>query len=188
MSEPTPPAGGFGAPQQGQATELVHHAATPERPSQALNVVFIVLGLFGALVIGSGFMYAWTKERAGRGAEARVNVHRISQAMQASYAEQNALCPSTSAVPADFENVRGKYYTSKKTEWTDDPGWRCIGFDEQFRQRYQYRVQIVGDHITISATGDLDGDDVRSQYTLDGHADGRILVFDGAIKESNDGE
>lgn len=189
MSDVTPPAGGFGAPRTGQPTELMHHAADPPRTSHALHVIAVAFACFIALILGSAYMFASGRERAGRSAEARVTIGDIAKKLQATYARQQTLCPSTRPVPADFESVRGKRYSSTDADW-NDPGWACIGFERLAPQRYQYRVETTGELVTITATGDLDGDDLRSRYAIHGHVDPeqKALVFSGAIEASNDGE
>jgi hypothetical protein len=152
--------------------------------------VFIAIGGFVALLVGSGFLFAWGKARAARGAEARVMLRQISRGLQTAYAEHHELCPSARTIPADFERVRGASYTSSPQEWHDDPGWRCAGFDMLYPQRYQYRLETSSGFVTITAAGDLDGDDVRAVYTLRGHVDPTTdtLVFEPSIEDSNDGE
>jgi hypothetical protein len=155
-----------------------------------LHIVFIAIGCFVAILVGSGFLFAWGKARAARGAEARVMLHRISRGMQTAYAERHELCPSARTIPADFEKVRGGRYVSSQQEWQDDPGWRCAAFEMPYPQRYQYRLETSSGFVTITAAGDLDGDDVRAVYTLRGHVDPKTdtLVFDPSIEDSNDGE
>lgn len=79
--------------------------------------------------------------------------------------------PATSRVPVpeDPLNVRGKRYQSNQAEWAVSP-WKEMRFSIVQPQCYQYAFESDGAgavaKATVTAQGDLDGDGVRSTYSL----------------------
>lgn len=101
------------------------------------------------------------------------------------------LCVSASRdVPRNVRSVRGRAYRASNQEWTRDAskpgkGFACLKFSVSGPQYYQYRYKTsrgnfaqswkAGTTFTATARGDLDGDRVRSDFSLQG----RVVVEDG---------
>jgi prepilin-type N-terminal cleavage/methylation domain-containing protein len=121
-----------------------------------LSVVLSVLGILIALAV-PGFRTAILKAKA---AEARTVVEAIADAEQRHYRDSGKYlaCESSPTLPpgspASFDASR--------------PGWKELGFQIDGPVRYRYEVVLVGTSFKVTAAGDLDGDGVRSTYTLDG--------------------
>ena len=99
-----------------------------------------------------------------------------SDATQPSGAQPNAVhamrhFPPSSrvAVPEDPLSVRGRRYQSNLADWSASP-WRDLRFSIVQPQCYQYSFEADGAGATakaiVTAQGDLDGDGVRSTYSL----------------------
>lgn len=186
-----PPAGGFGAPQPYQHTKIGHRPLAKE-PSRS-GMLVLIGGIVGATVLvllWVGARKYMSGVRMVPGAEARNGLGQIGKDLAYAYEERGVLCPSARAVPRDPASVRGKKYESKRTDWTDDPGWSCVGFEMNAAQHYQYRFETVGDDVTAIAEGDLDGDGVRSRFELHGRADAERhqLVLEPTIRMTNPDE
>jgi type II secretory pathway pseudopilin PulG len=73
------------------------------------------------------------------------------------------------AVPEDALSVRGRRYQSKLADWTTSP-WRELRFSVVQPQCYQYSFEAGGAGASakalVTAQGDLDGDGLRSFYSL----------------------
>lgn len=73
------------------------------------------------------------------------------------------------AVPEDPLSVRGRRYQSNLADWSASP-WRDLRFSIVQPQCYQYSFEADGAGATakalVTAQGDLDGDGVRSTYSL----------------------
>lgn len=73
------------------------------------------------------------------------------------------------AVPEDPLLVRGKRYQSNLADWSASP-WRDLRFSIVQPQSYQYSFEADGAGATakarVTAEGDLDGDGMRSTYSL----------------------
>jgi hypothetical protein len=76
---------------------------------------------------------------------------------------------SRAAVPADPLSVRGRRYQSNLADWSTSP-WRELRFSIVQPQCYQYSFESEGAGATakalVTAEGDLDGDGIRSLYSL----------------------
>ncbi len=72
-------------------------------------------------------------------------------------------------VPSDPLSVRGHRYQSNLADWSPSP-WRELRFSIVQPQCYQYSFEATGAGATakalVTAEGDLDGDGVRSMYSL----------------------
>jgi type II secretory pathway pseudopilin PulG len=79
--------------------------------------------------------------------------------------------PSSSRIPVpeDPLSVRGRRYQSNLADWSASP-WRELRFSIVQPQCYQYSFEADGAGGTakaiVSAQGDLDGDGVRSSFSL----------------------
>jgi type II secretory pathway pseudopilin PulG len=73
------------------------------------------------------------------------------------------------SVPEDELSVRGKRYQSNLADWSASP-WRELRFSIVQPQCYRYSFEADGAGGTakalVTAEGDLDGDGVRSTYSL----------------------
>lgn len=73
-------------------------------------------------------------------------------------------------VPEDPLSVRGKRYQSNPMDWSASP-WRDLHFSIVQPQCYQYSFEADGAGATakalVTAQGDLDGDGMRSSYSLE---------------------
>lgn len=89
---------------------------------------------------------------------------------QAVHAMRHFPPKSAVAVPDDRDKVRGQRYQSNLADWSVSP-WRELRFSIVQPQCYQYSFDAEGAGATAKATvtaeGDLDGDGVRSTYSLD---------------------
>lgn len=72
-------------------------------------------------------------------------------------------------VPSDPLSLRGHRYQSNLADWSASP-WRELRFSIVQPQCYQYAFESDGAGATakalVSAEGDLDGDGIRSSYSL----------------------
>lgn len=73
------------------------------------------------------------------------------------------------SVPEDALSVRGRRYQSNLADWSASP-WRELRFSIVQPQCYQYSFDAEGAGATakaqVTAQGDLDGDGIRSTYSL----------------------
>lgn len=88
---------------------------------------------------------------------------------QAVHAMRHFPPSSRVAVPEDPLTVRGKRYQSNMADWAASP-WRDLRFSIVQPQCYQYSFDAQGAgssaKATVTAQGDLDGDGVRSTYSV----------------------
>lgn len=88
---------------------------------------------------------------------------------QAIHAMRHFPPSSRVAVPEDPLSVRGKRYQSNPMDWAASP-WRDLRFSILQPQCYQYSFEADGAGATakalVTAQGDLDGDGIRSTYSL----------------------
>jgi type II secretory pathway pseudopilin PulG len=77
---------------------------------------------------------------------------------------------ATTPVPFDEVSVRGHRYQSNLADWSASP-WRELRFSIVQPQCYQYSFASEGAGATakalVTAAGDLDGDGIRSSYSLE---------------------
>lgn len=191
-----PPAGGFGA-EDGPASNKGPHPFGPSsrggvpKPSRALHVVGIGVSAVVLLFVVFLLYMDHRKREAAKWAEAVLRVGEVTKKVKESYDANHELCPSARPVPRDFELVRGTHYTAPPSDWESDPGWKCLGYVEQYPTFYQLQYERTGDFFTVRAVGDIDGDDIRSTYTFEGHVDPntRELVLSNAgVQSTNKGE
>jgi type II secretory pathway pseudopilin PulG len=73
-------------------------------------------------------------------------------------------------VPADQDSVRGRRYQPNGADWAASP-WRELKFSMVQPQCYRYTFEAEGAGATakalVTAEGDLDGDGIRSSYSLE---------------------
>jgi len=90
-------------------------------------------------------------------------------APQAVHAMRHFPPSSRVPVPEDPLSVRGRRYQSNLADWSASP-WRELRFSIVQPQCYQYSFEADGAGATakalVTAEGDLDGDGLRSTYSL----------------------
>lgn len=173
--------------------------------------ILAVLGLGAAIVVvlfALGINSYYRFVRAAKTAEARMMLGSMARdAMSAYEAESydsfgalttNVLCPSASnPVPADVADIKGRQYMSTPGEWeadkTGNGGFACLNFRMTEPQHYQYDYQSNGKGVGSSfrgfARGDLDGDGVLSNFTIEGRvAAGGVLTLSPSLIETHPDE
>lgn len=165
-----------------------------------LMIVVAIIGVLAALAIYGVRKYVLNAKTA----EARTAVARIAKDATTAFAKPKmsgavldlgaasessvAMCSSATKVPANTSDIKGSKYQSKPSEWggSNSAGWQCLGFSMEDPQFYQYEYVATGDDLnqegdTFSAIarGDLDGDEVLSEFKLAGEikADSNDLVL-----------
>ncbi len=131
-------------------------------------------------------------ERSLAAAEAKAHVIGITRAVMAAAlkeapagdtlptddeAPSKKLPDSTTPVPVNADDVKGKAYTSKEADWES---WKTVGFKVSAPQKCQYEWKRARDtQGTASAKCDFDGDG-----TLDYHVTQDVGIIGGAPKIS----
>jgi hypothetical protein len=140
-----------------------------------------------AAIIGAIAMYALARYvRHAKTTEAVSSVTSLATEAARYYNESDATQPAGASpeavhamrhfppssrvpVPEDPLSVRGKRYQSNLADWSASP-WKDLRFSIVQPQCYQYSFESDGAGATAKATvtaqGDLDGDGVRSTYSL----------------------
>lgn len=142
----------------------------------ALGALLATLGMYG---LARYVRHAKTAEAVG-------NVAALGQAAAAYYNASDAYQPagtrpeqakamrhfpasSRQTVPADFDAVKGKKFESTIGDWSISP-WTELQFKVNQPQYYAYGFEAQGSgpdaRATVTATGDLDANGVRSTYRL----------------------
>lgn len=147
--------------------------APQESSEKKSNTVLLILLVVGGLVVlgvvavfvlvGLGAYGATRYVQKAKSAEAKSTLGAILSAAERAHASSGTLCASASApVPASLSAVSGKKYMSAPAEWEVDKaknaGFACLGFSMSMPQYYQYKYEVSGDTVTVTATGDLNGD------------------------------
>ncbi len=139
-----------------------------------------VLGALGMYGLARYVRYAKTVEAVGslEAIAARAAEHYdTSDAAQpagaspaAAHAMRHFPLSSRTPVPADQDSVRGRRYQSNLADWSTSP-WRELRFSVGQPQCYRYAFEAHGAGATaqalVTAEGDLDGDGLRSFYSLE---------------------
>jgi hypothetical protein len=116
-------------------------------------------------------------ESVGRLGAAAAEFYNASDATQptgatpeAAHAMRHFPPGSRVPVPEDALSVRGRRYQSNLADWDANP-WRDLHFSIVQPQCYRYSFESQGAGATavavVTAEGDLDGDGVRSTYSLE---------------------
>ena len=144
-----------------------------------LMIVVVIIGILAALAIMGIAKYT----RAAKTTEAKNQIGMINKlANLAYYGEKpqddaaavmaggstvvlaNELCPEALPVPAAVPS--GEKYQSQNTDWEDDAGWECMGYEINGPQYYSYSYVPTGsESYDVIAQGDLDGDTNLSTFT-----------------------
>jgi type IV pilus assembly protein PilA len=162
-----------------------------------LMIVVAIIGVLAALAIYGVRKYLLNAKTA----EARSAVGRIAKDASSAYDRERmvatvmglteqrvatkVLCPSgPNSIPDGPGKIKGKKYQSDPGEW-DGAGWSCLRYTMQDPQYFMYTYSAVGTGdpgatFSAIANGDLDGDDILSEYKLDGKvqtgANGDIIL------------
>jgi type II secretory pathway pseudopilin PulG len=170
------------------AVQTPRHAARRRRASArafslvelmnliALVALLVTIGMYGFSVY---IKHAKTAEAVG-------NVTAIGQSAAAYFNDSDAHQPagtrpeqakamrhfppsSRQTVPAELESIKGKKFQSAIGDWSVSP-WMELQFKVTQPQCYAYGFDAQGSgqaaQATVTATGDLDGNGVRSTYRL----------------------
>lgn len=142
----------------------------------ALAAVLSAIGMYGLAryVRHAKTVEAVSSLRALAGGAAEY--YNASDANQPSAAAPSAMhamrhfpSSSTVPVPAEQDSVRGRRYQSNLSDWSPSP-WRDLRFSIVQPQCYRYSFEADGAGATAKATvtaeGDLDGDGIRSTFSL----------------------
>jgi prepilin-type N-terminal cleavage/methylation domain-containing protein len=148
-----------------------------------LMVVVIILGLLAAVAIPAFTRYI----KRAKTAEAPNNIARIYQAQMTYYqamTERGSAGFANAATPTPSANPGPSKYPPNIVLWSSDPEWGAIGFSISTGHYFSYSSPRTagpsssGDGFSVTATGDLDGDDVNSTFT-------RVaLIVGGEIQSS----
>ena len=155
--------------------------------SRAFTVVELMNFLGLAAILSAIGMYSLSRYvRHAKTVEAVSSVTSLAGAAAAYYNSSDATQPTGAAphavhamrhfppssrvsVPEDDLSVRGKRYQSNLADWSASP-WRELRFSIVQPQCYRYSFESEGAGATaraiVTAEGDLDGDGVRSSYSV----------------------
>jgi type IV pilus assembly protein PilA len=169
-------------------------APPPKKKGTSWILILAIIG--GALVFAMGpcsvmAIYGVRKYIANaKTAEARNTVGFMAKLAVDAYTRDGALCPSASyPVPGDMKKVRGAKYAAQHGEWVIDAsrhaGFACLGFEMAAPQYFQYAYESDGTSFTITARGDLNGDDIYSTFILRGAVQNGAVVAAAQIEETN---
>lgn len=170
-----------------------------------LMIVVAIIGVLAALAIYGVRKYIANAKTA----EARMAVGRIAKDASTAYNKENmgtavlqvgtstaltnALCGSSTSVPAATGSVGGKKYQSNPSEWggTQSMGWACLHFSMQDPQYFLYSYQASATNFSAVANGDLNGDLALSTFILaggiqnSGATGGAVVTIAPSIQEIN---
>jgi type IV pilus assembly protein PilA len=139
-----------------------------------LMIVVAIVGILAALAVYGVSKYV----KNAKTAEARDALGRMAKDAVGAYNKEtmaptvlapgdsasvlHQLCASTSAVPTDVPKA-AKYQTDP-SDWGAD--WSCLKFSMNEPQYYQYQYTSTSTAFSCIARGDLDGDEVESEFTM----------------------
>ena len=166
----------------------------PRQKSGTATWIIVLLLVFGGLVVFIGIgsilaIYGVRKYIANaKTAEARSTLGQIAREAVAAYERDGHICPSASApVPAVVPHAAK--YQSAITDWEVDKasnaGFACLGFSLSMPQYYQYSYDETPTSFKATARGDLDGDGVTSEFSIEGKLVGGALDVAPTILEVN---
>jgi hypothetical protein len=140
--------------------------------------------LFLASLVTFGAVMGLRAYDMSRTAEATAELAKISKLSIEAYERGRAeplvgprLCKSAPhPVPEKFSSVQNIKYTSRVEDWREgapDEGFRCLGFEIEGMQYYQYDFASTGSRgkFTAWARGDLDGNGVTAELAQYGEVD-----------------
>ena len=144
-----------------------------------LVAIFGIVSAIAMLVMARYFRHVKTAEAVGSLttlAQESAQYYDASDANQpvgsvpdAAHAMRHFPPPSTATVPPSIDDVRAKKYQSAPADWAASP-WHELGFSIPQPQYYVYSYASEGAGLTakatVSARGDLDGDTLRSSFSI----------------------
>lgn len=164
-----------------------HRAFVRPRAARAFTAIELMNFLGLAAVLSAIGMYALARYvRHAKTVEAASSVTSLAGATAEYYNASDGTQPAGASpiavhamrhfpptarlpVPEDPLSVRGHRYQSNLADWSASP-WRDLRFSIVQPQCYQYAFEADGAGSTakalVTAQGDLDGDGVRSTYSL----------------------
>jgi len=166
-----------------------------------LMIVVAIIGVLAAMAIYGVRRYLLNAKTA----EAKSAVGRIAKDAVSAYergstdstliaagstggSSAHAFCASASdnSVPAAVTTVKGKKYQSAAADWNKGP-WPCLKFSINEPQYYMYTYTSTDTSagFTAVANGDLDGNDVTSEFKLQGAVTSGFVRVSPNIGESN---
>lgn len=156
-----------------------------------IPMLIAMLGVLSALGIYGVRKYLL----AAKSAEAKVTIGRMAKNAAMAYDDNKALCSSArSSVPGSPTMIMGRKYQSSAAEWTADGpgnGFACLKFSMPDPQYFMYSYRATGkdeagDSFQAKANGDLNGDGVLSEFSLEGQiVSPGVLQISPSIKETN---
>lgn len=155
-----------------------------------LMIVVAIVGVLAALAVYGVKKYLLNAKTA----EARNSLGQIAKDASMAYEREsmdgtvlaeggstnvvNKICPTSSKVPATIDAVKQKKFQSAATDWSTDPGWKCLKFTMNDPQYYMYQYTNASDtSFTAEAQGDLDGNGTSSDFKLAGAIDSKSNVL-----------
>jgi type IV pilus assembly protein PilA len=121
-----------------------------------LSFVVSIIGILAAIAIPNFIVY----QLQAKATEAAVNLQTIA------YLEQVAILET--GAPITCEAQPDRVPEAKRVRFVASDAWRRLGFVPQTRVVHQYEAKRTGDDAFVAfARGDLDGDGVQSEYTID---------------------
>ncbi|MCL2776380.1 MAG: hypothetical protein FWD73_00140 [Polyangiaceae bacterium] len=183
---------GFVMPENERASATLGRARTSIPCARGFSALEIVNFLALAAMVSALGMYSVARYvRHAKTIEATSSLTSLAGAAAEFYENSDATQPAGASpqavhamrhfppssrvpVPEDPLSVRGKRYQSNMADWAASP-WRDLHFSIVQPQCYQYSFDAQGAgasaKATVVAQGDLDGDGVRSMYSLSIEAD-----------------
>jgi Tfp pilus assembly protein PilE len=179
-----------------QAPQYPQQMTAPKKSSMPVWIIVIIvvvvslvviMGILGVLAIYGTRKYI----SAAKQVEARSSLSQIGSLATVAYARDGKVCPSASSkIPAAVPSATK--YQSNASEWEVDQaanaGFACLGFSMSMPQYYQYEYKATATGFVATARGDLDGDGVLSELSLEGQVQNGALVVAPTLKEVNVGE
>ena len=181
-----------------------------------LMIVVAIIGVLAALAIYGVSKYLGAAKSGeaknalgaiGKGNIAAYNNESMENTVVADAASTtklaNAICDSTGADTTGVPGTvpKGKKYQSTPSDWqvgkgdatTRASGFSCLRFTMDSPQYYSYKYEPANvgagaDTFKATATGDVNGNDIQSQFTLDGGVTLGRLKLAPALGEVNPDE
>jgi type IV pilus assembly protein PilA len=123
-----------------------------------------------------------------KGTQALLNVGSLSNLMR-------AFCGTAVTVPGTGTAPAGQKFQSAATDWNtgdSNNGWQCLKFSLEEPQYYEYEyTSAAGDtsafsgKFTAFAHGDLNGNGLTSEFSVNGTAYSGAIAISPNIQESN---
>jgi type IV pilus assembly protein PilA len=114
-------------------------------------------------------------------------------AIGTSSALMRQFCNTSTSIPAATSSIQGQKYQSQKSDWASGDavtGWTCLKFTLEEPQYYQYTYTAsatdgnTGGFKAVAA-GDLNGDGILSNFSVDGTAYSGAIAISPNVQEVN---